>query len=120
MKIKTNGKSLHQLSSVCDMSLLEKEYISLCETVKTSLKRYNPFHLPPSLRMFHYGEYNLKGDDLKRAVLLRDIWHEAWSFKNQVLQSEKVLEEDVVWLDSFETETVIKLKDYYRVKIDTF
>lgn len=120
MKIKTNGKSLHRLSTVCNIGLLEKEYISLCETVKISLKRYNPFHYPPSLRMFHYGEYNLKGEDLKRAVSLRNLWHKAWSFKNQIVQSKKVLEEDIVWLDSFETEVVIKLKEYYGVKIDTF
>ena len=124
MKIKTSGKSFKLLSDVCNKDKVFKDYKNLCESVtptfKSKFRYYNPLHLPPSLNMFHYGEYSLEGECLKDAISLRKIWHNIWSLENQIIKGRCFSDKDKLWMCEFETEVILRLKGYYDIEIETF
>lgn len=128
MRIKISGKSLSGLMDVCDIDEVNKEYTALCDSsrhsfisnLKSIIKSINLFDLPPSLRMFNYKEYSLKGDTLKKAVKLRKLWHNIWSLQSMMASTRYASEEDILLLDEFETEVVLAVKSYYNFEIETF
>lgn len=121
MRMKIRGEHLEGLKSLCVIDKVESLYLEVCGKVEslswsTRFKMYNPLHLPPSFRMFDYREYDLVGEDKTKAKRLRRIYHDIWWFENHVIKNIRVPSNISITLDSYGTECVLRLAEYYKYK----
>ena len=117
MKIKIQSSELAKYQREADsmMNWIDASYESLLQpvidntsTFKLLWKRF--FTYPPSLRFYSIGESLTEDKEtLRKAKIYRQAWHLYWSVKHQFNQI--TCEEDRIWLDSWETEVILSLRE---------
>lgn len=116
MRIKVKCSEIHkyQREAESKMVWLEEQYEKVLVPVHNNSSFWDKltllFHFPLSLRMYCDTEHLATGYVLNTAKMYRETWHDYWAIVNQFSEVDNTEEE--VWLDEYETKTILSLRKF--------
>jgi len=114
IKVKCSEIYKYQQEAESKMKWLEEQYEKILIPVHNNSSFWDKltllFHLPLSLRMYCDTEHLATGHVLNTAKMYRETWHNYWGIINQFSEVSSTNEE--VWLDSYETKTILSLRKF--------
>ena len=124
MRIITDSDSINTIREKAPAMVedIEREYAQLCTSAKGNFfqRLSATMKYPHSLRCFDEREYLLKGEQLERAVLLRQVWHDIWALGNMMPNIKGLPNNVILSLDHYDTECMLRLSRYTGIEINTY
>ena len=114
IKVKCSEIYKYQQEAESKMVWLEEQYDKILTPIHNNASFWTKFallfHYPQSLRMYCTTEHIATGHVKNTAKMYRETWHNYWGIVNQFIEVDTTEEE--VWLDSYETKTILSLRKF--------